>query len=60
VVTEILGLEVDKEVVIPRIIQSDVKEMFVGEVDIDGGTSSIRGEGHDKFDKDERFLSLGC
>jgi hypothetical protein len=32
VVIELLGSEVDKEVTIPRIIQSDVKEMFVGEV----------------------------
>jgi hypothetical protein len=47
-------------VVLPRIIQSDVKEMFIGEVSIDEGTGSVRGEGRDKFGKDERFLSLRC
>jgi hypothetical protein len=60
VVTKLFGSEVEEEVVIPRIIQSDVKEMFIGEVGIDGGTSSIGGEGYDKFDEDERFLALGC
>jgi hypothetical protein len=59
-VTKLLGLEVDKEVTVPRIIQSDVKEMFIGEVYIDGGTGSIRGEGCDEFGEDERFLALGC
>ena len=60
VVTELLGLEVDEEVVVPRIIRSDIKEMFIGEVGIDWGTGSIEGEGYDKFDEDESFLFLGC
>jgi hypothetical protein len=34
--------------------------MFAREVDIDRGTGSIRGEGHEKFGEDESFLSLGC
>ena len=59
-VTKILGSEVDEEIAVPRIIRSDVKEMFIGEVGIDGGTGSIRGEGCDEFSEDERFLSLGC
>jgi hypothetical protein len=60
VVTKILGSEVDEEVVVPRIIRSDVKEMFIGEVSIDGGTGSIEGECRDQFNEDESFLSLGC
>jgi hypothetical protein len=56
----VLSLEVDEEVVVPRIIRSDVKEMFVGKVGIDRGTGSIRGEGCDNFSEDESFLSLGC
>jgi hypothetical protein len=60
VVTKLLGLEVDKEVIVQRIIRSDIKEMFVGVVGIDGATSSIKGEGNDKFSEDKRFLSLGC
>jgi hypothetical protein len=60
VVTKILGSEIDEEVIVPRIIRSDIKEMFVGEVGIDGGTGSIRGEGRDKFGEDESFLSLRC
>jgi hypothetical protein len=60
VVTEILSLEVDEEVTIPRIIRSDVKEVFVGNVDIDGGTGCVRGEGRDKFNENEGFISLGC
>ena len=59
-VTKLLILEVDKEVIVPRVIRSDVKEMLVREVGIDGVTGSVRGEGRDKFGKDERFLSLGC
>jgi hypothetical protein len=59
VVTKLLGSEVDEKVTVPRIIRSDVKDMFIREVGIDGGTSSIRGEGCDKFDEDERFLALG-
>jgi hypothetical protein len=60
VVIKLLGSEVDEEVVVPRIIQSDVKEMFIGEVGIDGGTGSIGGEDCDKFEEDKSFLSLGC
>jgi hypothetical protein len=60
VVTEILGSEVDEEFTVPRIIRSDIKEMFIREVSIDGGTGSIRGEGRDKFDEDESILSLRC
>jgi hypothetical protein len=60
VVTELLGSEVDEEVAIPRVIRSDVKEMFVREVGIDGGAGSVRGECHEKFGKDKGFLSLGC
>jgi hypothetical protein len=60
VVTKILGLEVDEEVVVPRIIQSDVKEMFIGEFGIDGGIGSIRMERCDEFGEDERFLALRC
>jgi hypothetical protein len=60
VVTEILGLEVDEEVSVPRIIRSDVKEMFIGEVSIDRGTGSIEGEGCDAFGEDKRFIALRC
>jgi hypothetical protein len=49
VVTEILIAEIDEEVTVPRIIRSDVKEMFVGKVGVDGGTGGVRGEGRDKF-----------
>jgi hypothetical protein len=57
VVTELLSLEVDEEVAIPRIIQCDVKEMFVGKVSIDRGIGGVRGEGRDKFDENE---GLSC
>jgi hypothetical protein len=60
VVTKLLGSEVDKEIIVPRIIRGDVKEMFIGEVSIDGGTGSIEGESSDEFGEDERFLALGC
>jgi hypothetical protein len=60
VVTEILSSKVDEEVVIPRIIRSDVKEVFIGKVSIDGGTGGVRGEGRDKFSENEGFLALGC
>ena len=59
-VTEILSLEVDEKVAIPRIIRSDVKEMFVRKVGVDEGTGGVRGEGHDKFGEDEIFLSFWC
>ena len=55
-----MSSEVDKEVVVPRIIRSDVKEVFVGKVGIDGGTGGVRGEGRDKFGENEGFLTLGC
>jgi hypothetical protein len=41
-VTELLSSEVDEEVTIPRIIQSDVKEMFVRKVGVDGGTGGVQ------------------
>jgi hypothetical protein len=60
VVTKILGSEVDKEVSIPRIIRSDIKEMFIREIGIDRGTGIIGGESRDEFNEEERFLALGC
>jgi hypothetical protein len=60
VVTKLLSSKVDEKVIVPRIIRSDVKEVFVGKVNIDEGTGSIRGEGCDKFSEDESFLALGC
>jgi hypothetical protein len=60
VVTKILISEVDEEVVVPRIIRSDVKEVFVGKVNIDGGIDCVRGEGCDKFSENEGFIALGC
>jgi hypothetical protein len=59
-VTEILSSEVDEKVVVPRIIQSDVKEMFVGKVSVDGGTGGVRGEVRDKFGENEGLLTLRC
>jgi hypothetical protein len=53
-------VEIDEEVTIPRIIQSDVKEMFVGKCGVDGGTSGVRGEGRDKFGENEGLLTLRC
>jgi hypothetical protein len=60
VVSEFLCSEVDEKIVVPRVIRGDVKEMFIGEVGIDGGTGSIRGKCHNEFGEDEGFLSLGC
>jgi hypothetical protein len=60
VVTKFFILEVDEEVVVARIIRSDVKEVFVKKVGIDGGTGCVRGEGCDKFGGNEGFISLGC
>jgi hypothetical protein len=60
VVTELLSSEVDEEVSVPRIIRSDVKEMFVEKVGVDGGTGGVRGEGRDKFDENEGLLTLRC
>jgi hypothetical protein len=60
VVTEILGSEVDEKVVVPRIIRSDVKEMFIGKFGVDGGTGGVRGEGRDKFGENEGLLTLRC
>ena len=59
-VIELLSSEVDEEVAVPRIIQSDVKEVFVGKVGIDRGIGGVRGEGHDEFSEFEGFLALGC
>ena len=59
-VTELLSLEVDEKVVVPRIIRSDVKEMFVENVGVDGGTSGVRGEGHDKFSENKGLLAFRC
>jgi hypothetical protein len=58
VVTELLSVEIDEEVVVPRIIRSDVKEMFVGKVGVDGGTGGVGGEGHDTFGENEGLLNL--
>jgi hypothetical protein len=60
VVTELLSSEVDEKVAIPRIIRSDVKEMFVRKVGVDGGTGGVRGEGRDKFGENEGLLTLRC
>jgi hypothetical protein len=60
VVTELLSSEVDEEVIVPRIIRCNVKEMFVRKVNIDGGTGGVRGEGRDKFGKNEGLLTLRC
>jgi hypothetical protein len=59
-VTEILSSEIDEEVVIPRIIRSDIKEMFVGKVGVDGGTGGVIGKGRDKFGKNKGLLTLRC
>ena len=58
--SKLLCSEVDEEIVVPGIIQGDVKEMFVKEVCIDGGTGSVGRKFHNEFDKDEGFLALGC
>ena len=55
-----MSLEVDEEVTVPRIIRSDVKEVFIGKVGIDRGTGCVRGERRDKFGENEGFLALGC
>jgi hypothetical protein len=60
VVTELLSSEVDEKVIVPGIIRSNVKEMFVEKVGIDGGTGGVRGEGHDKFGENEGLLTLRC
>jgi hypothetical protein len=60
VITELLRSQVDEKVAIPRIIGSDVKEMLVREVSIDGGTGCVRGKGRDKFGEDEGLLTLWC
>jgi hypothetical protein len=60
VVTELLSSEVDEEVSVPRIIRSDVKEMFVRKVIVDGGIGSVRGEGRDKFSENKVLLTLRC
>jgi hypothetical protein len=60
VVTEILSSEIDEKVVVPRIVRSDVEEMFVEKVGVDGGTGGVRGEGCDKFGENEGLLTLRC
>jgi hypothetical protein len=60
VVTELLSSEVYEKIIVPRIIQSNVKEMFIGKVSIDGGTGGVRGEGCDKFSENEGLLTLRC
>jgi hypothetical protein len=35
VVSKFLGSEVEKNIIVPRVIRGDEKEMFVGEVGID-------------------------
>jgi hypothetical protein len=60
VVYEFLCSEIDENIIIPRAIQGDVKEMFIGEVSFHGGMGSIRGECHDEFSENKGFLSLGC
>jgi hypothetical protein len=41
VVSKFLGSEVDENIVVPRVIQRDEKEMFVMEFGIDRGIGSI-------------------
>jgi hypothetical protein len=60
VVSKLLFLEVDEEIIVPWIIRGDVKEMFIREVGIDGRTVSIGGKCHNEFGKDKGFLFLGC
>jgi hypothetical protein len=57
---KLLCSEVDDEIDVPRIIRGDVKEMFVWEVGIEGGTGSIGRKFHNEFGKYEGFLALGC
>ena len=60
VVSKFLGSEVEKNIVVPRVIRGDEKEMFVGEVSIDRSVGSIRRKCHNEFGKDEGFLAIGC
>ena len=55
-----MSLEVNEKVTIPRIIRSDVKEMFVWKVGVDGDAGGVRGEGCDKFGENEGLLTLRC
>ena len=55
-----MSSKINDVVIVPRIIRSDIKEMFVGKVGIDGGTGGVRGEGHDKFSENEGLLTLRC
>jgi hypothetical protein len=57
---QILSSEVDEEVFVPRIIQINVKEMFIWKVGVDGGVGGVRGEGRDKFGENEGLLTLRC
>jgi hypothetical protein len=60
VAIDLLSSEVDEEVVVPRIIRINVKEMFVWKVGVDGGAGGVRGEGPDKFGENEGLLTLRC
>jgi hypothetical protein len=60
VVSKLLCSEVDEEIVVPRVIRRDEKEMFIREVGIDRRVGSIRRKCRNEFGKDEGFLSLGC
>ena len=55
-----MSSEIDEEFIVPRMIRSDVKEMFVGKFGVDGGTSGVRREGHDKFGENEGLLTFRC
>ena len=58
-VTELLSSEVDEEVAVPRIIRSDVKEMFIRKVGVDGGAGGVRWKGRDKFGENKFFIYFG-
>jgi len=60
VASKFLCSEVDEKIVLPRIIRGDVKEMFVREISIDGGTGSIIGKFCNEFGEGEGFLALWC
>jgi hypothetical protein len=60
VVSEFFCSKIYENISIPRFIRGDVKEMFIGEVGIDGGIGSIGGESRDEFGEGESFLALGC
>ena len=55
-----MSAEIGEEVIVPRIIRSDVKEMFIRKVSVDGGTGCVREEGYDKFGENKGLLTLRC